>query len=126
LGNSDWYLTRLADLIPWHTNFTTQAAATKVARRLTVAQVSQIAIDAGVIASIVNYNALIDAFTQAFTEFKKIMLDGGATEPLPPIPTPPVAFVLVGGSLAGVVARTRLNGGFLRTAPGYTAEIGEL
>lgn len=123
---SSWYPRSLAQRIPWHANFTTQAAATGVARGLTVAQVSQIATDAGVVASMVNYLALVDAFSQAVTEFKDILLEGDATDPLPPVPTPPAAFVLVGGALAGIEERTRLYAGILRAAPGYTAEVGEL
>lgn len=126
MPNADWYPTRLAELVPFHANLSTQAAATGVARGLTVGQVSQIATDYAVVLSIVNYLALVDAYTQAVTEFKNIMLEGGLTEPLPPVPTPPAAFIIPAGGLAGIEARTRQYVGIIKAAVGYTAEIGEL
>ena len=121
-----WYPSRLADRIPFHANFSTQATATGVADGLTAAQVTQIADDSATVALVVNYDQEVDTFSQGFTEFMRLMLDGTVDTPLPPVPAPPPALALGLGAQAAIQARTRVFAGILKAHSGYTAEKGEL
>jgi len=121
-----FYPDKLADRVAWHANFSAQAAATGVARGLTAGQVTQIAADAIEVSNIVNYLEAVDAFSQAVTEYKNIMLEGDPGASLPPVPTVPATISVALGALPGIEARTRQFAGILRAAVGYTPEIGEL
>jgi hypothetical protein len=122
----DFYPTRIADLIPWHSNFNIQAIATGVARGLAAAQVTQITADSAEVSVVVNYVELVASFAQAVTAYKDVILAGSATEPMPPVPTPPAAITVPVGALPGIEARTRLFASIIRAQPTYTAQIGEL
>ncbi len=126
MANADWYPTRITDLIPWHSNFNIQAIATGVARGLTAAQVTQITADSAEVSVVVNYAELVDSFAQAVTAYKDVILAGSATEPMPPVPTPPAAVTLIVGALPGIEERTRIFASIIKAQPTYTAEIGEL
>lgn len=121
----DFYPRNLAARVPWHANFAVQATATGVTHGLTALQVSQIGIDSTNVAAIVNYLTQADAFGQAVTEFKDLMLEGDLGIALPPVPTVPAAFTLVLGSQASIEARTRQYAALVRASVGYTQQIGE-
>lgn len=68
---ADWYPDRLADRIPWHANFNTEAQATGTTYGLSAGQKAAIALDAANVAVIVNYLEAVSAFSEAVTGFKK-------------------------------------------------------
>lgn len=123
---TDWYPRVIADRIPWHTNFNTQAVATGVARGLTSAQVSQITTDLNTVTVVVDALEAADDFAQAVTAYKDIVLDGALGVGVPTAPTPPAAISIGAGGLPSVQARTRQYAALIKAQPTYTDAIGEL
>jgi hypothetical protein len=122
----DWYPSTLQGLPPFHANVHTQALLNGTMLNLSVGQVTQIGIDADVVDLLIDYDEEVRAFTQAWTEFRNIMLRGDMTAPLPAVPTPPALLDLgEGGAAPGVEERTRLFRGIVLASPGYTPAIGE-
>jgi len=123
--SSDWYPKTLAELVAWHANFTVQAVANGTTLGLTALQVTQIGVDSGNVANIVNYIFAVDAYAQSVTQFKDLMLEGDIGIALPTAPTAPTAPSLAPGSLASIQARTRQYANIIKASPNYTAEQGE-
>lgn len=122
----DWYPRRIAELAEWHANFSTQATATGVANGLTAGEVTQIAADAAVVELLFNYNETVDAFTQAVTEHRRLIINSSVGTPLPPAPTPPVAISLGIGAATAIEARTRQYANRIKASVAYTPAVGEL
>lgn len=127
MATGDWYPKKIADLIPWHANFNTQAAATGTTHGLTAGQVGQIATDNTIVAGCINYTEQVVAFAQSVTEWRDLLLSGPNGTVLPPVPTVPAAFSYPGAGtvLASIEFRTRQYAALIRASVGYTAEIGE-
>src|SRR5688572_18682610 len=125
MPNADWYPTALAALIPWHANFAAQATATGTTHGLSAGQVTQIGVDSAVVEEVVNYLAAVSAFSQAFTEFKDIMLRGPLNTPMPTPPAPPPMLSFEGGQLPAIEARTRQYAAIIKADPDYTQAFGE-
>ncbi len=122
----DWYPRRIAELAEWHANFSTQATATGVANGLTAGEVTQIAADAAVVELLLNYNETVDAFTQAVTEHRRLLINSPEGTPLPPAPTPPVPIALGLGAMTAIEARTREYANRIKASATYTPAIGDL
>lgn len=121
----DWYPSRIADLPPWHANFNTEAAASGTTHGLTAAEVTQINVDAGVVATVVNYAEAIDAFGQEVTAFKNDILRGDHLAPMPALPVAPADLTVVIGGLPGIEARTRGYVSTIKASSAYTTAVGE-
>lgn len=126
MATGDWYPSRIADRVPWHANFNTQAIATGTTHGLVAGQVTQITADNNFVASMVNYLQLVDDFGQSVTAFKDTALDGQIGAIMPAVPTPPVIFVIPLGGLGSIQARTRQFAAIIKASVGYTEAIGEL
>lgn len=129
MANADWYPIKLADRIPFHANLSVQATATGITHGLIAAEVTQIATDSTIVAGSINYTEQVVAFAQAVTEWRNLLLSGPNGTALPPVPTPPAAFVYPAGPaivLASIEFRTRQYRAKIVASSGYTAEIGEL
>jgi hypothetical protein len=126
MATPDWYPDRYPDRIPWHANFASQATATGVADGLSAAQVTQINEDSASVTDVVTYDPEVDTFTEGFTQFMRIVLDGELNTPLPPVPAPPAALGLGLGAQAAIQARTRQYANILKAHPAYTQAKGEL
>lgn len=124
-GNTDWYPTTLADRIAWHANFAAQAVIDGTAHGLTAAQVTQSGTDSTNVAACVNYVVAVDAYRQAVTAFKDILLDGDIGVTLPIAPTAPTITLVALGSQPAIQARTRQYAALIKASIGYTPEIGE-
>ncbi|RIJ98984.1 MAG: hypothetical protein DCC46_10110 [Armatimonadetes bacterium] len=125
---ADWYPKSIPALIPWHANFSTQASATGTSHGLTTSQVQQIGSDNAVVASCIPYVEGVEAFAQAVTEWRNLLLSGPNGTALPPVPTVPTTFVYPPGpppALPSIEFRTRQYAALIRSSVGYTAEIGE-
>lgn len=128
MANGDWYPRAIADRIPWHANFNTQAAASGTTHGLTAGQVSQIGYDNTLVAGCINYAAQVAAFAQAVTEWRDLLLSGPNGTALPPVPTVPAAFTYLAGPatpLPSIEFRTRQYAALIKASVGYTPEIGE-
>ncbi len=122
----DWYPQKLADRIPWHANFSSQAAATGADFGLSPAEIAQIAADADTMEAVVNAASAAEAYVQAMTQFRAIVLGRDPDAPLPAPPTPPSAVALGPGAMAGIMARTRRFAARIKASAGYTSLVGEL
>jgi len=122
----DWYPQKLGQRISWHANLSEQATATGTNYGLSVAEVAQIVEDALAVRTIIVALQQAEAFVQAMTQYKKLVLEGKPGTVLPPPPTPPAAVVLGGGAMAAIMARTRLYVARIKGSAGYSKEIGEL
>lgn len=121
---NDWYPKRLTDLIPWHANFATEAAANGSTLNLTAGALAQIPIDRDNVALVVNYSDAVNAFALEVTAFRDSMLRGDPLGPLPTAPVAPATLVLAVGSLPGIEARTRDFAARIKAAAAYTPAIG--
>ncbi len=123
---ADFYPTRLADLIPWHVNYNTNAQATGTAQGLSAAQKVQITANKDAVIAIVNNAAAVLAFAQAVTDWRDIILCGpNESGSVPAYPTIPTAPTLPVGTLVDIEENTRGSAGILRANPLYTSDIGE-
>lgn len=122
----DWYPSRITDLVPWHSNFTIQAAASGTTHGLIAAQVTQIGVDAGIVQTMVNLDQQINDFAQAWTQYRDILLRGTINSVVPAFPNPPVAPGAVVGTQTAIEGRTRQYANLIKASVGYTQEIGEL
>lgn len=122
---ADWYPAILAQRIPWHANFNTNAQATGTTYGLSAADKTDILNDAANVALVVNFKEAIDAYRQAVTEWAEIMLEGALGSPLPPLPTAPTPPTFALGSKSAIEARTRLYAGIVKADADYTPTIGE-
>jgi len=121
---ADFYPDSLAARVAWHANFAAQAGSSGIAHGLSLLQVTQAGDDATEVANMVNATDTVHTFSQSWTQFATIMLEGDIHAPLPAIPIPPALYVLT-SSAPGIEARTRLFAGIIRAHPTYTPEVGE-
>lgn len=122
----DWYPVKIADRIPWHSNFNAQAIASGTSHGLIAAQVTQITADAAYVTAIVNWLEAVGDFSQSVTAFKDVILDGAIGAIVPSVPTPPTALVVPVGGLGSIQARTRQYAAIIKASVGYTSAVGEL
>ena len=104
---SDWYPTRLTDLIAWHANFAAEAASTGAGLGLNAGALANIALDSPNVAILVNYAEAVDAFRQEVTQYRDAVLRGDSTAATATPPAAPAGITLGVGSLQGVELRTR-------------------
>lgn len=125
MANTDWYPAALADRVPWHANFSVQAAVSGISHGLIAAQVTQIAADYTTVAGCINYTDQVAAFAQAVTAWRNLLLSGPNGTPLPPAPAAPAVFTYHVGALAAIEFRTRQYAALIKASVGYTVGIGE-
>jgi len=80
----DWYPKTQAALIPWHDNFSTQAAINGTTLGLTAPQVTQIAADAANVLTMLNGLEAANTYRQALTEYKNLLFSAPADTPTEP------------------------------------------
>lgn len=126
MAGNDWYPRRLAERPEWHNNFMLQSAATGLADGLTAPIIAQIAIDADTVAKIVNYDTVVDGFSESWSAYMRAVLDAPLNTPVPAAPVPPDPIDVLMTLQAAIQARTRQYAGLLKAHPGYTVQKGEI
>lgn len=124
---SDWYPTTLAGLDSWHNNFDTQAQATGATFGFGGSTITQISDDAALVNFCTDMDAQIRAFSQAWTQYRDILLKGDPLASMPAVPTAPVLTVptAAGTNKPGIEARTRGYANQIKAHPAYTQAVGE-
>lgn len=126
IAMADWYPTRVTDLIPWHTNFNTQATASGTTHGLTAGQVTQIAADLSFVTLLVNQLQAVSDYAQAVTAYKEVVFNSAPGTVLPTVPTVPALIVVPIGGISAIQARTRQYAAIIKASVGYTSSVGEL
>lgn len=122
----DWYPKRDAELIPWHANFAARVAESGASFGLTAGQIAQAGADAQAVRSVVVAMAEATAYHGALAAYKRLILVGSRTAPLPAAPTPPALLTPAAGTLPGVEERTRRLAKQLRASAAFSPDDGEL
>ncbi len=123
--SAEWYPVQLAERLPWHRNFATQATATGGKFGLTADQVTQIRIDEAEIGIVASYVDSVSTFSKAVKSYESIVLEGNMNAEMPTVPTPPEAIVVALNALPGIMDRTLILGGILKASPEFTPEIAQ-
>ncbi len=123
--SAEWYPTELAERIPWHRNLATQATATGVSDGLSEEQVTQIRIDDAEIGIVASYLSEAEAFYKGVQSYTNLILEGSINAAMPEAPTPPEPVIVALNALPGIMDRTLVLAGILKSAASYTPEIGE-
>lgn len=126
MANGDWYPTSDAALIPWHQSFA-QQAATHVGQvaALTAAAITQININRDNVLLTVTAVQVAKNYLSEITAYKRAILRGSFTLPLPVAPTLPSTVSLAAGSLQGIEAWTRRIVGQIKADSNYTDQLGQ-
>jgi len=123
----DWYPKTQAALIPWHDNFSTQAAINGTTLGLTAPQVTQIAADAANVLTMLNGLEAANTYRQALTEYKNLLFSAPADTPTEPVPTAPTTLDFGEEDVVlGIEARTREYAALIKASVAYTLDDGEL
>lgn len=125
--SSDWYPHTQAALIPWHDNFSTQAAINGTTLGLSAGEVTQIAADAANVLTMLNGLATANAYREALTEYKDFLFGSKADTPAEPVPTAPTTLSFGAESpLPAIEARTRQYAAKIKSSSAYTEDDGVL
>ena len=121
----DWYKKRLDELDSWHAGFKAQTIATGTTHGLSAGQVSQAGLDADLVSILVDYDAQLRGYVEAFTAYRDFLLRGDKNAPLPDPPTAPVLVIPENPFLPGIEPRTRDMANIIKADTDYTTSVGE-
>ena len=124
-SGADYYPTREDELIAWHAAFSAAVSSYAGVLGLDAGLVTQIALDASVVSTVLGYNEQAQNFGAEVVGFKNQVLHGELNLPNPPLPTVPGAISLGLGWMANIEARTRQYVAQIKANAAYTNQMGQ-
>ena len=118
-----WFPGPLAERVEWFQVFATNFADEAVALGFLPADVTSVTNDNLVMQAIGDYNALLDAYANAFRQYRTAITEGDIGDPTPNVPDAP-SWPDVSAVPTGIYERLVKLVDRIRAAPAYTLEIG--
>ena len=120
-----WFPSSLQDRAAWYANFQTQFDVVGTTLGFTAAEVLVIGSDASMFEFLAANTTALDAFSDAFRQYRIVLTEGDIGDPTPAFPANPTA-TPASTAATGIFERLVRYVERIRVAPAYTPEIGAL